>query len=65
MASANLTVEVKIGPILVSAISCLRAAEVALDLVPEWHATERSELRKHIKKLKTKLLNEMKGSREG
>jgi hypothetical protein len=59
------TVEVKIGPILVSAIGVLRAAEAALELVPEWHVAERDKLRKHIKKFKTELLDAMKRSREG
>lgn len=65
MAIANLTVEVKIGPVLYSAIGALRASEAALELVPEWHSAERDELRKHIKAFKSKLLDAMTKSKEG
>jgi hypothetical protein len=44
MAASNLTVEIRVGPTMRTALDVLELAGELLELIPQWHEAERREL---------------------
>jgi hypothetical protein len=47
----TLTIEVRTGPVMRTALDVLEHAAELYELVPEWHAAEREELRQRTRAL--------------
>ena len=59
MASVNVTIEVRIGPVLKAAIELLETVSELQDIIPEWHAAERDDLMQKSRDLHAAILRGM------